>query len=664
MESLFSFLSNPSCLWLRGLIGLSLKASLILIAAWAATLLLKRHSASTRHLVWLVAFIGVLALPLFSALTPSLELSLLPDTLLRTTPDGYAVISESNRIPEEADGIGKIKITGEKNTSHLFTGRNPKSEEKPGVSATASLPTNSSNILFQNWAVWIALAWGAGAISVFILFVRNYFGALRFARKTETAGKDWQDLLGKLAKEIGLRNRVVLLVSKSNAIPVTTGILNPKVILPASCYSWPAVLRRSVLLHELAHVKRRDILNRLIAYSACILYWFNPLVWIAAHRMSAESEKASDDAALTAGATPSRYAHNLLEVAAMLRTGESPSWAHIAMARNNNFKERVMAILKTDVNRNSLSRKVAVTITFLSALAIAPLAAIQPWFRAEAAEIPDSTNIEKSQADTEAQIELLIRGRVQQGSPILLELKSSKPIEHASGNLLDQKISFAGGERHMKALAAIALETEPGIHEIKITVRFADETETSLRDSIEIDEKVFLSRGTVSLAHLSPDPDLATRARTTAEGKLLKDTLANSESQMLWTEPFQMPAAGRTSFAFGESMTFDGKKRIHHQGVDISMPSGTPLKSCNAGKVILARDLLNYGLTVFIDHGLGTISGYTHLSKIRVEEGQIVDKDDLIGQSGNTGRSTGPHLHWELIINGIHCDPLGILELE
>ena len=92
------------------------------------------------------------------------------------------------------------------------------------------------------------------------------------------------------------------------------------------------------------------------------------------------------------------------------------------------------------------------------------------------------------------------------------------------------------------------------------------------------------------------------------------------------------------------------------------MPQGTPIKSTNAGRVAVSKSFPGYGNTVVIDHGGGIFSLYAHMQECKVKVGQTVKAGDVIGLCGSSGKSTGPHLHWSLNINGEYCDPLKIID--
>lgn len=117
------------------------------------------------------------------------------------------------------------------------------------------------------------------------------------------------------------------------------------------------------------------------------------------------------------------------------------------------------------------------------------------------------------------------------------------------------------------------------------------------------------------------------------------------------------PVDGRLSSAFGLRRIFNGEERNPHSGLDFAVPSGTPIKSPAAGKVILTGDYFFNGQTVFVDHGQGLISMFCHLSAIGVKVGDELARGEVLGKVGATGRATGPHLHWNVSLNNARVDP-------
>lgn len=149
------------------------------------------------------------------------------------------------------------------------------------------------------------------------------------------------------------------------------------------------------------------------------------------------------------------------------------------------------------------------------------------------------------------------------------------------------------------------------------------------------------------------DPEL-----NDAETQLLKNIYSRNTPKRHWDGPLALPIQGPTISPFGVFRVYNETFTGRHTGQDIRASEGTPVYASAAGEVVLAEELSIRGNMVIIDHGWSLFTGYCHFSELLVEPGQIVQKGDLIGKSGNTGRSTGPHLHWEFAVAGTWVDPL------
>ncbi len=122
--------------------------------------------------------------------------------------------------------------------------------------------------------------------------------------------------------------------------------------------------------------------------------------------------------------------------------------------------------------------------------------------------------------------------------------------------------------------------------------------------------------------------------------------------------PSIWPTEGWVTSEFGYRRSPFTDRRELHKGLDIAGPIGTPIYSTANGRVLSAERDGAYGLTVTIDHGAGIVTLYAHMHRLVVEGGQEVSRGELIGYMGNTGRTTGPHLHYEVRLNGIPVDPI------
>ena len=121
--------------------------------------------------------------------------------------------------------------------------------------------------------------------------------------------------------------------------------------------------------------------------------------------------------------------------------------------------------------------------------------------------------------------------------------------------------------------------------------------------------------------------------------------------------PIIQPVEGRNSGVFGSRRFFNDQPRNPHSGIDWAAPTGTPIKNPAPGTVVVVGEFFFNGKTVLIDHGGGFISMMCHMSEMLVTEGEQIERGQVIGKVGTTGRSTGPHLHWTISLSGERTDP-------
>ncbi len=203
------------------------------------------------------------------------------------------------------------------------------------------------------------------------------------------------------------------------------------------------------------------------------------------------------------------------------------------------------------------------------------------------------------------------------------------------------------------AVVGIALDTKPG--PLSLTVSASPNSQTSV--PIEIKPFKYKSQHITlkDRAMVSPSPKILERIKWELDEQraayaVYSDTVP---SNLI----FDPPVPGRLSSPFGLQRFFNGEPRNPHSGLDFAAPTGTPVKSPADGRVLLIGNYYFNGLTIFIDHGQGVISMFCHLSQIELLPGDLVNRGETVGLVGNTGRSTGPHLHWNVSINNARVDP-------
>ena len=203
------------------------------------------------------------------------------------------------------------------------------------------------------------------------------------------------------------------------------------------------------------------------------------------------------------------------------------------------------------------------------------------------------------------------------------------------------------------ALIGIPLATAPGEYTLPVEMdgQLRDKRLT-VQDKKYVEQRLKVSPKTVDL---SPEDN----ARYEREAAHLK-TVMTSLSQplpMAANLQMQVPVPGRRSSSFGLRRIFNGQARNPHSGMDIAAPTGTPVKAPLPGKVIDVGDYFFNGGTVWLDHGGGLLSMYCHLSQVNCKVGDMLQTGDAFCKVGATGRVTGPHLHWSVMLNRAMVDP-------
>ncbi len=385
------------------LLDAAVKGTVVLLAAGLAAGALRRSSASVRHAVWLLGLCGALVVPVLSVTLPGLHVlppwiagaavrpateELPPATareLARWSAIRPTVTVDDVDLPgalrpvTNGDGprpapVSPADTAGPPGDSRATSALNPST----GRSKPPPDPTQPPPGLFPAVRAWSPFAWLLGATVVFLPVLLGRLW-LRRVRKEALPVTDeaWLALLARTCADLGVRRRVRLLQSPLRTMPMVWGVRRVTLLLPEDCQAWSPQCRRTVLLHELAHVARWDCLTRLLGQLACAVYWFHPLAWWAWRRMELESERACDDFALWAGSPPDEYAEHLVRAAAGLAADPLPCCGSIAMARRSRLEGRVLAILDPRCNRRVLTRAGLLTAGALIAAFVIPLSVLR-----------------------------------------------------------------------------------------------------------------------------------------------------------------------------------------------------------------------------------------------------------------------------------------------
>ncbi len=252
--------------------------------------------------------------------------------------------------------------------------------------------------------------------------------------------------------------------------------------------------------------------------------------------------------------------------------------------------------------------------------------------------------------------------RPRQGSLFRVVLEGVPAGAELSGRVAGEPLHFERSATGGEAFAAAPIDASSPLR-IVVTCAVG-----SLTDSVAIGVPLAvanypLERLTVAPRFSAP-PDSALAARTRRESALAAEVSRRShETAQLWTEPFRRPREARVTSVFGSGREFNGKVTSRHMGTDYAGAVGAPVHAANKGIVRLVDSFFLGGNVVYIDHGAGMVTAYLHLSAQNVAVGDTVQRGDVIGKVGATGRVTGPHLHWITRYGGVTVDPASLLRM-
>lgn len=253
---------------------------------------------------------------------------------------------------------------------------------------------------------------------------------------------------------------------------------------------------------------------------------------------------------------------------------------------------------------------------------------------------------------------------IPEGTAFYLKVRpadGSAPFALVEGRAADRSLAFTpAADGSFWTIAPAPLDAREVA--VDVTIRYLGGAVRTEARTVAVAPREFLSER-LSVAPQFTNPPPAALKRIQAERELVAETVRRVTPEVLWSQPFAQPREGRVTSVFGSRRMFNEQVRSRHLGYDIDGERGDPIYASNRGRAALARDLYFSGNTVYLDHGLGLYTAYFHMSEILVEEGEWVERGQLIGRVGATGRVTGPHLHWSVSFQGIALDPEHLLAL-
>jgi murein DD-endopeptidase MepM/ murein hydrolase activator NlpD len=251
-----------------------------------------------------------------------------------------------------------------------------------------------------------------------------------------------------------------------------------------------------------------------------------------------------------------------------------------------------------------------------------------------------------------------------QGQMLVIQVKGAEPGDRVSGEFAGRKLRFFIDDRgRVRAITAVSWKQEPGEASLVVTVQPSRGDPIIVGVAVPVLEYRFEEQELkVNPKYVRPPKEV--RARIRRERAAMKSIWRAPPSARKWRGSFVWPRKDEICSTFGAKRMFNKKLKSRHFGVDIDGKTGDPVVAIGAGRVVMVSDRYYAGGTVVIDHGLRMFSLYFHLSEFLVEVGDSVEKGQLIGKVGRSGRVTGPHLHLGTRVEGLSFDPLSLLEFD
>ena len=364
-------------------------SSCMILLVWILTIVIGRWSAAIRHRVWFLTFCGLAILPIAILFLPVWEVPVLAPQfeLVANSPTIVASTSEPSEQPSAVS-------TKFKPDAHSFpaatkpdsfadanevesSGIHPSSGETGTQAIASEIQPFQSQIQkpFPVYKYFLAI-WLIGFLVCLSRLAVSAFANHRLGvRGKEVKAQSWIRLHGEFTNVLMLKRPVRLLESDDAIVPMTWGVAKPIVALPTGSDDWPESRARAVLMHELAHIKRKDVLIQTISYLICAFYWFHPLVWLGLRKLRIERELACDDCVIATGQKPTDYAEQLVQIARTFKYKNNT--LSVAMASTSKLEYRVTSLLDFARSHVPVSPNLSRVLVFGTLISILALSTIR-----------------------------------------------------------------------------------------------------------------------------------------------------------------------------------------------------------------------------------------------------------------------------------------------
>ena len=333
------------------LFSLIVKATVLIIGAWACARLLSRASAAARSAAWASGLILSAALPFAMVLAPSWSVNAPP------------LLSVGRTIGAVVSDLGIDEVAARRGSAPSPT------SSRLSAAASTRPPFRMNGIAAGIW-LFVPAVWLLGSFVALARLAGGLVTNLRIRRAAEPLhDPSWTEVVAQGCARVGLEHAPEIRVSRLMAVPAVSGVLKPMLLLPPDAREWSESCRTVVVLHELAHLKRRDCLVQLLSDVARAFYWFHPLIHAAAGHLRDERELACDDVVIASGTSPTLYADHLLN---LIRAGmKLPPAPAVAFGTPSRLHERIGAILDERRCRSTVNGRIVAVAASIGAVTLA-----------------------------------------------------------------------------------------------------------------------------------------------------------------------------------------------------------------------------------------------------------------------------------------------------
>jgi len=255
---------------------------------------------------------------------------------------------------------------------------------------------------------------------------------------------------------------------------------------------------------------------------------------------------------------------------------------------------------------------------------------------------------------------------VANGATVLLEFEKEQGIEYKVVTFDKKEFGIFSSPLNPKysyALVPISYYEKPESKIVNIHYLNAVKEEKVKALRLEVLDGGY-QKETIQVSSQKVNPQAASvKKRISEEYKEAMKIYTRVSKRSYLDKEFILPIESNITSAFGRARIYNGSLKGYHSGTDFRAKMGTPIKAANDGRVVLVKKRFYSGGTVLVDHGQGLYTCYFHMSQFNVKKGALVQRGEVLGLSGKSGRVTGPHLHFSARINGVQVDPLQLITL-